>query len=360
MDFTQIRNTLAMWPGITTEMMTKHYQLYFDETNNAKKFHLKDANRLNVPVGVRFVLGGVSCSNCLTQGEINDTLGLQKTSNELKFDQIYNHATWSDFAPVLKSSRLTLYLSLLEDKGALIHFSSVNLFYFALVDIIDSLEYDHRMMLGLKSILYQVATKDPVVFVDLFKTHTYPDVKDVDKFLNSLAQIINETAINNRLGKMILLDVVRSNMGRKELTFIQDEEPNVYIYNFLPIYQEIFYKFANSNIILDNEDDMMDELSNNPVEIDGNKVKYQFVDSKSEPWIQMSDVVSSLVARYFCFVESDDYDSKISEFTSRQMENLKQLNRILAMSERENKLFWHFVDDARIIDRFTKCVNKYQ
>ncbi len=361
MDYTELYNMLRFFvPGFSPEILAKRYKLYFDETNNAKKFHIKDDDRLNVPVGVRFVLGGVSCSNDLTQEEINNTLGLQKTSNELKLEKIYCHATWNDFVPVLKSSKLTKYLVLLEEKGALVHFSSVNLFYYSLVDIIDSLDYDLNYSFALKSVLYQVAMQYPDVFIDLFRDNTYPDVKDVNKFMETLVIIVNRTTISDPIGKQVLLDMLISNMGKSELAFIQDEKPRVFIESFLQFYQDPLYKFTNSIIVFDNELDMMEGLGETPVEVNGKKINYRFVDSKSEPWVQMSDVAVSLVARYLCFVESDDYLQKIEAFTKTQMANFKKLNSILAASEHENKLFWHFVDDGRIVQRFSECVRKYQ
>ena len=97
MDFTYLHYLQLFVPqGITLDMLEKSYVLYFDETNSTKKFHLKDDDRLNVPVGVRFVLGGIDCDNTLSQDELNNALSLQKTSNELKFDQIYGHADWYD------------------------------------------------------------------------------------------------------------------------------------------------------------------------------------------------------------------------------------------------------------------------
>lgn len=361
MDYTEFHNLLQFFvPGFTPEMLTKRYVLYFDETNNAKKFQIKDDDRLNVPVGVRFVLGGISCSDSLTQDEINKTLGLQKTSKELKFEKIYCHANWNDFSPALKSKKLTGYLTLLEKKGALIHFSSVNLFYYAMVDIIDSLDYDVSYTYALKSVLYQVAMQNPDVFVELFRDNTYPDVKDVDKFMNALAVIVNSATISDPIGKQVLLDVLISNMGKSELSFIQDEKPRVFIESFLHFYQDPLYMFTNSKIVFDNELDVVEDLLELPVEVNGEKINYQFVDSKSEPWVQMSDVAASLVARYLYFVEADDYMRKIESFTTTQLDNFKKLNSILAASERENKLFWHFVDDCRIVQRFSECVKRYQ
>lgn len=79
MDFTDIRDhLLSLVPGLTPEILNRHYKLFFDETNNIKKFHLKDDNRLNAPVGVRFVLGGIVCDNDLSQEELNGALALQK------------------------------------------------------------------------------------------------------------------------------------------------------------------------------------------------------------------------------------------------------------------------------------------
>ena len=248
-------------------------------------------------------------------------------------------------------------LSLLENKGALFHFSSINLFYFALVDIIDSLDFNIAYSpFALKSILYQVAQQKTEAFVELFRDNAYPNVKDIDGFLKSLLLIVRRAAIADSIGQKILLDIIVDNIGKEELTFIQDEEENMYIKDFLQFYQEPLWKFANSKIILDNEVDMMDGLLRWPVEVDGKKVGYGFVDSKSEPWVQMSDVAVSLVARYFCFVESDDYEAQIKSFSERQNDNFKRFNRLLAASEKENKLFWHFTDDIRIIQRFSDCV----
>lgn len=113
---------------------TTPYIFYYDETNNIKTFYVKE-NDFNYTFTANFVLGGL-----LHQGAVSDvqplidSFKLQKTAKEVKF----KHIAFGDFLDCLKSQKLNLFFRFLKDNDLYVHYSSLNILYWSVVDIVDS------------------------------------------------------------------------------------------------------------------------------------------------------------------------------------------------------------------------------
>ena len=110
------------------------FTFYYDETNNIKKFYVKE-NEFNHTFTANFVLGGL-----VHEGEapntqpLIDSFKLQKNAKEVKF----KHIAKGGFLDCLKSWKLTLFLQFLKDSNLYVHYSSINILYWSIVDIVDS------------------------------------------------------------------------------------------------------------------------------------------------------------------------------------------------------------------------------
>lgn len=122
--------TLSSAPHVNFDQVC-HF--YYDETNNFGKVYITQ-EEFNVSIDSNFVLGGIIDNEELIEfEEFRKSLKLQANVNELKFKNI---ATGS-FTDCLKSWKLKMYLEFIKDSEFDVHFSSLNILYFGIVDIVD-------------------------------------------------------------------------------------------------------------------------------------------------------------------------------------------------------------------------------
>src|SRR5690554_25057 len=110
------------------------YRFYYDETNNIKKFYVRE-NDFNYTFTANFVLGGlVHLGQVPDVQPLIDSFKLQKTTKEVKF----KHIASGNFLDCLKSEKLKLFLQFVKDSDLYVHYSSLNILYWSVVDIVDS------------------------------------------------------------------------------------------------------------------------------------------------------------------------------------------------------------------------------
>jgi hypothetical protein len=113
------------------------FALYYDETNNIRKFLLTN-DGTNVAEHKNFVLGGIALQEGQALPEIaslRDALGMQDNASEIKF----KHVASGDFEAVLASRKMARFLAWLTEHRLAIHYSSINIVYWSIVDIVDSI-----------------------------------------------------------------------------------------------------------------------------------------------------------------------------------------------------------------------------
>jgi hypothetical protein len=148
------------------------FTFYYDETNNIKKFSVRETD-FNCPFTANFILGGLAY-----EGEppniqpLFNGLDLQKTVNEVKL----KHIAKGEFVECLTSKKLKVFLQYLLDSKLYVHYSSLNILYWSLVDIVDSAIANSKtaQRLGrefadhLKNDLYKLSRLEIDSIVDLF------------------------------------------------------------------------------------------------------------------------------------------------------------------------------------------------
>jgi hypothetical protein len=287
------------------------FAFYYDETNNIRKFTLTDAGT-NVEEHKNFVLGGI----VLQEGQalpdiapLRQALGMQDNAPEIKF----KHVASGDFEAALASRKTKLFLAWLTEHRLAIHYSSINVVYWSIVDIVDSIIASKRFETfsharrEMKNELYSIACLDKLVFLGLMRRHGYPSIQngkagafiaDVDAFLS-----LHSPKAEN-LPTRMLKEMVHKAKGLTELPFLEEEASDVLIGSFSSFFTLPILLFENAAHVFDREIQVEKSLNADGFKQRAQGIDYRFSDSKADPGIQLADVTVGLIGKYQDFVET--------------------------------------------------------
>lgn len=373
MDFPEIRSSLKALlycQNISPDTIDRQYHLYYDETNNVKKFRIKDeTGNFNVDSDSIFVLGGIEGEGTITLDELQSLFKLQSNVNEIKSGHIYN----GKLEDCLKSKKLDSFLNLLEEKGWHIHFSSLNLLYWSIVDILDSIDAcvsDQECgIMNLKAMLYSVAKSDKDRLVKMMYRHKYPDIKDMKSLHSFIEELIemcrnydvhSDSAMSKH--KERLIACLNIGLQQTSAPFIQNEQELMLLKSFRDIYLAEIYTWVNSTLVFDKEDDIISSLEEVNVEVDERKVEnYTFADSKSNTMIQLSDIAVGIVSKYLQFIDTygTNAEAEIARFSKEQMNTFNKLNRDLKKSRDHNSVFFPQTNSIEHHGVLNQLIDKY-
>jgi hypothetical protein len=353
------------------------YIFYYDETNNIRKFWFKNENKLNIPkkdLTKNFVLGGIVQLKVQPQPNINGlktSLNLQNNIQEIKL----KHIAKGSFTDCIKSQKLEIFLDWLSANNLLIHYSSLNIIYWSIVDIIDSLEgiTNHfEIHHQLKTILYEISKQDLDTFLDLIHKYDYPNVKReiARNFLDELSHFIksNKSEFIKKYPSTeelinIIVDLL-ANADEQDLTFIMDEEDHILIDNLFPFYIRNFTIFKNSHHILDEEPLIQEYFEKYKFYDDQTQWNnFQFKDSISTPLIQVSDIVTGLLGKLFDYINNlpnDEINSIKNLLNAQQQTNFSLLVALLIRSELHSSAFAHSTQGLLDYERFYAVLEKFR
>ena len=362
-DCTSFRDDTILLNGLDVKKMDSHYTLYFDESGNTRCFWLKDG-KYNVDPFTHFVLGGIVAETSVDFGYAKKRIGCNVTVQEIKSKNVYK----GDFETCLKSTMLKNFLDLIIEQKWLVHFSAVELFYYAIVDIVDSIMDVDADIYQIKNELYRILRHDLSMTQQIMVQYKYPNVSDNNKkdFLNSCIKVldnyITDTGRANELTYKLRLNFQLA-QEKTELPFIQDEDTGSLLQSFFHFYLRPIYMFKNSQIILDEELSIQEKLEPYCLSFDGATLNnFQFVNSKENVMVQLSDVMMGIIARYLRFVNMnlDCIDDAVSKFDANQLASLFQLNNILNISVSDNPAFWDLFLCNDMRSMFSYLVDKYR
>lgn len=308
MDAAELRSMLVKMHGIRGA--DSKFQFFYDETNNIRRFVLTD-DGTNVNEPKNFVLGGV----VLREGQVlpdmaplRKRLGVMDNAPEIKF----KHVASGDFEKVLTSRKLADFLSWVTDHQLAIHFSSINIVYWSIVDIIDSILANERFELycmaqrEMKNELYRIVCIDRAGFFGLLKHYGYPDLQagQAGEFLAQVEAFINlHDSDVSSMPQQMLRELVRKAQRVSGLPFIQDGDADVLIDGFDSFFTQPILLFNKSNHVFDTETEVEKRLNNAAFRRRADGIDYRFSDSKADPGIQLADVIVGLLGKYQDFVE---------------------------------------------------------
>ncbi|MBS1596090.1 MAG: DUF3800 domain-containing protein [Bacteroidetes bacterium] len=323
--------------------------LYYDETNNIKKLHLKKGN-FNVDYTANFVLGGFAFSGQKPNVEdIFDGIPLQPNVVEVKL----KHIAFGEFTDCLKSQELRTFLTNVHAKPLYLHISSLNLLYYSIVDIVDSAIPSSIMHYApsLKNALYIACKMSIDAIVPLFVKYTYPNVPkaSVKDFVNELVEILEPYKTEKIGGGIKMLEsLLREAANKDSLPFITDEDDYILIQGFMQLYARPIYLFLHSDHFFDNETEIQQLLVDMPLLYKGQKItNYSFFESKADKLIQASDVIIGLTGKFFKYINSSSHDDILElmfNLLDIQSENLALFLGLIEKSLGFNQGLIHYID----------------
>lgn len=352
---------------------TTPYIFYYDETNNIKTFYVRE-NDFNYTFTANFVLGGLLHEGAVPDVQpLIDSFRLQKTAKEVKF----KHIAFGDFLDCLKSQKLNLFFLFLKDSNLYVHYSSLNILYWSVVDIVDSaiMNSDAAIQLGpgfdnhLKNDLYKLCRLEIDAVIQLFYVFEYPNIKPdkIGNFIEALSNLFEEylPLQEFHFGLESLRQILKESKKKDELAFVMDEEDHVLLADLTHFYLRPIYTFKNSTHIFDNEDSIREALNEYRMLDNGVEFKnYSFVDSQDNQLIQLSDIFIGFMGKYTQYRNThtmEEIKADIDSFSALQLENMKLFIDIINKSDQKNPAFLHATDSYEEVmkfDHITKYLEK--
>lgn len=315
-------------------------QLYYDESNNIRRLTLTERG-LNAPADGIFTLAGIG----LKPGQVLSgwdslrmIMGIQASAMEVKF----KHIGHPDYLETLKSRKLTAFLGWLLETGVPIHYSVLDVLYWSVVDIVDSLPgEDHlqRMLIAddLKNELYFAARQDQDGFMVLLQGFDYPDVPidqsrafviAVHRFLDQKVPVDRNRAMTQLRRLLREAAAIRG----LELPFLHSNAKGELIDGFSRFFIHTICIFSHATHVFDRETMVEKAIEKYDLRDGDRPLDYRFADSKDEVPIQVSDVLAGLIGRHFSFL-SQRSAAEIREMISRcstlQLDNLHSLSKLI-------------------------------
>ncbi|MGZ5055553.1 MAG: DUF3800 domain-containing protein [Methylobacter sp.] len=328
----------------------EEYAFFYDETNNIRKFWIRDNGFNEQPKN--FVLGGIvhKKSEPLTGlDELVKSLHIQKSAKEIKFNQL---ATGS-YLGVLNSKKIKTLLEWLIANGVFIHYTNFNILYWSLVDIVDSLWNEPVLrqympyVMHIKSELFNLANVDLNQLVLILKKYRFPNVQRNASaaFMTEFSNLLESVSKKPQSGiSELVIYMVRKAANLPELPFIVDNEDDVLIDSFHGQFLRPLYIYPTSFHTFDNEAEVQEALGNTLVKYKGQSVKYSFVDSRDYIEIQLSDAICGLLGSHFNFLEAHSIEELIKikqNLNPVQHQTLSLLRKLIDISDAQSNGFMH-------------------
>lgn len=342
------------------------FTFYYDETNNIKKFYVRE-NDFNYTFTANFVLGGLlHLGQAPNVKPLIDSFKLQMTAKEVKFKHIAN----GDFLNCLKSEKLKLFLQFVKDSNLFVHYSSLNILYWSIVDIVDSaiMSSESAKQLGsqfanhLKNDLYKLSRLEIDSVIQLFYKFEYPNIKNesVIPFVEELVSLFDgyiETA-KYHFGLESLRQILKEAKKKGSLPFIMDEEDFILLNDLSQFYLRPIYLFKNSSHIFDNEDSISETLKEYRILDDSEEFKnYTFVDSQDNLLVQLSDVFVGIMGKLTNYLNTssrEKIDTDLSSLSDIQKINIGLLMNVIDKSHNTNIGFIHNTDSYEEMSKMDK------
>jgi hypothetical protein len=347
------------------------FTFYYDETNNIKKFYVRE-NDFNYTFTSNFVLGGlVHLGQAPNVQSLIDSFKLQKTAKEVKF----KHIASGDFLDCLKSKKLKLFMQFVKDNDLYVHYSSLNILYWSIVDIVDSaiVSSESAQQLGphfanhLKNDLYKLSRLEINSVIQLFYKYEYPNVKNesVLPFIEELTSLF-EGYIDTQeyhFGLESLRQILKEAKKIGSLPFIMDEEDHILLKDLSQFYLRPIYLFKNSIHIFDNEDSISEILKDFKIHDGDEKIKnYTFVDSQTDRLVQLSDVFVGIMGKLTNYLNTssrEKIDNDLGTLTAIQQTNIDLLIEVIDKSHNKNIGFLHNTDSYEEMSKMDRiCQNR--
>ena len=349
---------------------------YYDESNNCRKFSLKHKDgkgKFNVDPFEDFILAGVVDLNDMQISfeELSQILELQNNAVEIKFK---NHFSYGTFLKCMNRRRVGSLLKWIDKNNLFIHYTHVNNFYYAIVEIIDSTMTITDMdemgfnYFSVKSTFYEMLLQNKEFVQELMYKYEFPNVKR-ERNAEFLTDILRLFPRRNELTseQKFITGMLNKAKQNEELVFINDNTDLVMQENYQEFYFDHPRKYLNSRHTFDEETQIVSDSEDKDFSFLGIKLEnVEYVNSKSNVLVQVSDVIAGLLGKLMVYINDSDRNTirtDVDNLTDIQLENISLLGRLRMKSCLYNKGFLMSVTAISVIKKmdflFELCEAKY-
>lgn len=345
-----------MLEGLEGIQNHKEYIFYYDETNNYKKVKITGTGlNVNEAFYKNYVLGGFCCLK-VNEKEVQTSISELFSKKLIKYlnGEIKAHNLFKDcqsFIECLNRPQINVILNWINTNG-FIHYSTMNCFYYTIINIVDSFFTDEpEKMIPkiysdiIKSQLYHIINayfKNE--FIKLANLINYPNVEgeNIEILCDWLIKVIDSVNGREDFELELFRQIIKSKRKSSKLLFLQDNEEKIIADNFFALRQQKCIIFDNSFHVFDEESTDEGLMIKNPMTKDGKTtfINYTFQDSKKHRLIQISDVIVSLIAKFFDYIDNNAVESiahDTENLNKLQKSNLLLLINLINQSYKEDK-----------------------
>lgn len=342
---------------------------YYDETNNIRKFYVRE-NDFNACFKTNFVLGGIAhAGNAPNVDALIDSFKLQKTTKEVKF----KHIAKGSFLECLTSKKLNLFLEFIDGNKLLVHYSSLNILYWSIADIVDSaiMNSDAAQALGpdfanhLKNDLYKLSKLEIDAVIALFYRFGYPNIKvnQITSFIEDLTRLFDNyiDEYEFHIGLESLRQILKASGGKK-LSFIMNGDDHILLQGLSEFYLRPVYMFKNSTHIFDNEDLISETFKKYRIFDQKEEIlNYSFIDSQESHLVQLSDIYVGLMGKLFHYInthEEKEIENDFDSLTPLQAQNIDLFFHVIDKSCNQNIGLIHSTDSYVELNKLSAMRDK--
>lgn len=361
-DVDMIRQMDAELHGLP--LCNKEMTFYYDETGNCGKFILRE-DGVNDPTALTndFILGGIAFDGreCPTNA-VKMIAELKLQSQELKFKNI---CRTHDFMAFMNGRRVSIYLDWLYNSGLYVHFATINNFYYALVDMVDSLwdaqpelAFSYEWVMQIKSAFYHFCKEHLDEVWPLLYLFHYPNIEkdQVQNFCRAFCDLIqshNDETDPQGFFVECFRQMLNQSRKRGSLSFLHDNESNILVQEYYSLYLGRCYTFKYAIHHFDYEKVILPKMREVVLLSEGKEfLNYDFIDSKKDVLVQVSDVFVGLLAKLFSYLDDtpfDDIKGVDTNKNSQALANLAKLDALIHRAAAYHPMMIQNVNDTRLV-----------
>ena len=369
-DVGEYKKEISLLSGIP--ICNEVYTFYYDETGNCRKFSLSEKGYNSTSaIENNFILGGVLHPGKEFHVDF-DTLfskmGYSEEQKELKFKHLYLNS--KNYLEFIGSKRATSFLTWLTDSGLYVHYSTLNNLYYSLVDIVDSLYEKFPDIIcspficnEIKSSLYNFSVRHHEIITQILIKYNYPNIQNCSGFCKKICDCINlynnshYDGYDKYLAMLQEMLIIAGKSNR--LVFVQDNQPNKLIDEYYLFYLERCELFSNSYHYFDEEYTVQEKLKNVSFIEDGKRfTNFEFINSKENKYIQISDLWCGLLGKLFRFLDDYTIEELIQLKKNLSNQQAENLQRVFSLIERSNDKCKLFLKNSNAISSINSRIEK--
>lgn len=360
----------AMW-GVNTE---EELHFYYDESNNCRKFWLDSSkNNFNHDFRADFVLAGIASESefQISFEELKQRFGLQKNTVELKSKSLFRG---KDFLQCMGMKQVTALVKLFSDFDLYIHYSHVNNFFYTIVEILDSIAtpaeisdfgFDYFM---LKTTFYNMLVPNIDRVTQTMIKYSYPNIKteNIEEFCYDLLDCI-DLRYKQKPDEKFISGMLKRASKSTQMVFIQDNVDFVMQEDYSIFYVDPILKFPKAMHHFDEELSIQDKVFDMVSKFGNGATNYEFVNSKDNTMIQISDLVAGLLGKMFTFINSIPNNvmrKMVTGLNNVQIRNCLAFNGLRTKSDMRNKGLLHSKTAIGLLNKlnsfFSLVENEYK